>query len=176
MRVVVVALLAVSARGFSTSAALTRVGGASRVRLHGLGATEKTFFEEEWAVEAMDSMQGSGSAWTRKNQMSEVQAMYDAEVQHGDNYFTGTLGNTRRARLAAVEAEDADSKLAVDDNYFRLMNMGFSRRLAAEKSSRRGARGGPTYTHTLPRTFTHYHAPTLTLTRTPPPPLHLFPY
>ena len=165
MGVVVVALLAVSARGFSTSAALTRVGGA-RVLLHGLGATEKTFFEEEWAVEAMESMQRSGHAWTRKNQMAEVQAMYDAEVQHGDNYFTGTLGNTRRARLAAVEAEDADSKLAVDDNYFRLMNMGFSRRLAAEKSSRRGARGEPTHAHTLPRTFTHYHAPTLTCTTT----------
>ena len=97
-------------------------------------AADVTIFEEEWAVKALEDMKGATHIFNRKNTGAEFEAMYGAEVQRGDNYFAGTLANARKARLAATEANDADSKLAVDDNYFKLMNLGFKRRRAAEKA------------------------------------------
>jgi len=111
----------------------TRVGA---LRALNMAAKEKTIFEEDWAIKAMGAMQKSEHIWGQKSRRAEMRAMYEAEVQRGDNYFEGTLGNTRRARLAAAENNDADSKLAVDDNYFKLMNLGFRRRLATKGSNK----------------------------------------
>lgn len=83
----------------------------------------------------MEAMQQSEPTWSRKNANAEMSAMYNAEIQRGDNYYHGTLANTRKARLAAAENNDLDSQLAIDDNYFRLMNMGFQRRLALDKGA-----------------------------------------
>lgn len=90
---------------------------------------------EDWVDEQLDDLASNPSRMTSKQINQEMKLMKGLDISRANNYFEGTLASTRKGRLDASSANDADAKLAVDDTYYKLMNMGFSRRLALEKGS-----------------------------------------
>lgn len=68
----------------------------------------------------------------RATETEELEAMRWMDVSHADNFYERTLPNMKKRVSAAVAANDMDARIEVEKNFFRLMNIGFERRLASE--------------------------------------------
>lgn len=68
----------------------------------------------------------------RATETEELEAMRWMDVSHADNFYERTLPNMKKRVSAAVAANDMEARIEVEKNFFRLMNIGFDRRLASE--------------------------------------------
>ena len=90
---------------------------------------------EEWVDRNFQELQSSTKKFSSKRIGEEISLMRDIDVSRSNNYYDTTLAKTRKGRLSALQANDLNEKFIVDTNYYKLMNVGFDRRLALETGS-----------------------------------------
>lgn len=57
----------------------------------------------------------------------QLRTLQTGDIATSDNYWEGTVSRTKRNRLAAAQSKDVKKRIAVDENFYDLMNAGFDR-------------------------------------------------
>ena len=63
---------------------------------------------------------------------AELAALREADVCPADTFYEATLPRTNKRIAAAASIKSMDERIAIDVNFFNMMNLGFARRLATE--------------------------------------------
>ena len=86
----------------------------------------------------------------RGTELEELAALRALDVAAADNYYEGTLPKMKKKALAAAEAKSMDERITVETDFYKLMNLGFERRLASERALANGIDASPRDSRFLP--------------------------